>query len=68
MKTVTISSKFQIVIPQAVREELRLTAGEKLRVIQYSDRLELIPVRPIKELRGFLSGMDTTIEREDDRL
>lgn len=70
METVTLSSKFQIVIPLAVREELQLSPGEKLRVIRYGDRVELIPVRPIKEMRGFLRGKlsDTNIEREDDRL
>lgn len=68
MNTVTVSPKFQVVIPQAIREELSLKPGEKLRVLRYDDRVELIRVRPIKELRGFLRGMDTTIEREDDRL
>ncbi len=68
MDTVTLSSKFQVVIPRAIREELKLTPGEKLRVIRYADRVELIPVRPIKEMRGLLRGMDTSIEREDDRL
>lgn len=68
MDTVTLSSKFQVVIPLAVREELQLTPGEKLRVLRYADRVELIPVRPIEEMRGFLRGMDTNIEREDDRL
>jgi AbrB family looped-hinge helix DNA binding protein len=68
MNTVTLSSKFQIVIPRAIREELELVPGEKFRVLRYGGRVELIPVRPIKEMRGFLKGMDTTIEREDDRL
>jgi AbrB family looped-hinge helix DNA binding protein len=68
METVTLSPKFQVVIPQAVREALRLTAGEKLRVIHYADRVEFIPVRPMKQMRGFLRGMDTTITREPDRL
>ncbi|MBX3287891.1 MAG: AbrB/MazE/SpoVT family DNA-binding domain-containing protein [Acidobacteria bacterium] len=68
METVTLSSKFQIVIPQAVREKLRLTPGRKFRVIGYGDRVELIPIRPIEEMRGILKGMDTNIEREDDRL
>ena len=68
MDTVTLSPKFQVVIPQAIREALHLTAGEKLRVLRYADRVEFIPVRPIQEMRGFLRGMDTTIEREDDRL
>ncbi|MGB7203581.1 MAG: AbrB/MazE/SpoVT family DNA-binding domain-containing protein [Pyrinomonadaceae bacterium] len=68
MDTVTLSSKFQVVIPQGIREELQLKPGEKLRVMRYLDRVEMIPVRPIKEMRGFLSGIDTSIEREDDRL
>lgn len=68
MDTVTLSPKFQVVIPQAIREALHLTAGEKLRVLRYAGRVEFIPVRPIQQMRGFLRGMDTTIETEDDRL
>ena len=68
MDTVTLSPRFQVVIPQAIREALHLTAGEKLRVLRYADRVEFIPVRPMQQMRGFLRGMDTTIEREDDRL
>lgn len=68
MDTVTLSPKFQVVIPQAVREGLKLRGGEKLRVLRYAGRVELIPVRPTQEMRGFLRGMDTTIERERDRL
>ena len=68
MKTVTVSPKFQVVIPQAIREELSLKPGEKMQVLRYDDRVELIRIRPIQELRGFLRGMDTTIEREEDRL
>jgi AbrB family looped-hinge helix DNA binding protein len=68
MNTVTLSPKFQVVIPQAIRQALQLKAGEKLRVLRYGDRVEFIPVRSIQEMRGFLRGMDTTIEREDDRL
>ena len=68
MDTVTLSPKFQVVIPLAIRKALRLTAGERLRVLRYADRVEFIPVRPIREMRGFLRGMDTTIERDGDRL
>lgn len=68
MDTVTLSSKFQVVIPREIREELHLTPGEKLRVLRFSGRVELIPVRPINEMRGFLRGMDTNIKRELDRL
>ena len=68
MNTVTVSPKFQVVIPQAIREELALKPGEKMQVLRYDDRVELIRIRPIQDLRGFLRGMDTTIERETDRL
>ena len=68
MHTVTVSPKFQVVIPQAVREALRLSAGEKMRVVPYANRVEFIPVRPVRELRGVLRGMDRVIDREEDRL
>lgn len=68
METVTVLPNFQVLIPQAIRDALRLNAGEKLRVLRYANRVELIPVRPIQEMRGFLHGMDTNIERESDRL
>ncbi len=68
MDTVTISPKFQVVVPQAIREALKLTAGEKLRVMRHGDRVEFIPVRTAQEMRGFLRGMDSNIESEEDRL
>ena len=68
MDTVTLSPKFQVVIPQAIREALGLQAGEEFCVMRYGDRVELIPVRKIRDLRGFARGMDTTIHRDRDRL
>ena len=68
MPTVTVSPKFQIVIPQEVRQALDLRPGEKLQVFHYDKRIELVPVRPIREMRGFLRGMDTTVERDPDRV
>jgi AbrB family looped-hinge helix DNA binding protein len=65
---VTVSPEFQVVIPQEIREALSLRPGEKLEVIHYENRIELIPVRPIREMRGFLRGMDTTLDRDPDRL
>lgn len=68
MGTVTISPKFQVVIPKAIREELGLLPGQKVQAIVYGERIELIPIRPIKEMRGFLKGIETTVDREADRL
>ena len=67
MPTVTISPKFQVVIPREVRVSLGLRPGEQLQVFRYGDRIELIPVRPIREMRGFLKGIDTKVERDPDR-
>ncbi|HSL84831.1 MAG TPA: AbrB/MazE/SpoVT family DNA-binding domain-containing protein [Thermoanaerobaculia bacterium] len=67
METVTISPKFQVVIPKSIRRALELRPGQKVQAIRYGDRIELIPVRPLTEARGFLAGIDTSIEREPDR-
>ena len=68
MDTVTISPKFQVVIPQAVREAMNLSPGEKMRVLQFGNRVELIRVRAPKEMRGLLAGMDTAIPRDTDQV
>lgn len=68
METVTISPKFQVVIPKAIRDELGLTPGQKVQAIVYGDRIELIPLRPARTMRGFLKGIDTTVPRERDRV
>jgi len=68
METVTLSPKFQVVIPKATRESLNLIAGQKVKVIVYENRIELIPVRSMKKMRGFLKGIDTSVPREDDRV
>jgi AbrB family looped-hinge helix DNA binding protein len=51
---VTVSPKFQVVIPRAIRESLDLRPGQKVQALQYRDRVELVPFRPVKQLRGFL--------------
>lgn len=68
MTTVSVSPKYQIVIPKKVREALRIQPGQKFQVLLVGDQIALVPVRPIESLRGFLAGIDPTIEREDDRL
>ncbi len=68
MQTVIVSPKYQVVIPKNIREALKLQPGQKMRVIEYDGRIELIPDRDIAELRGFIKGIDTRLEREKDRL
>jgi len=69
MEIVTISPKFQVVIPKSVREQLNLVPGQKAHVLAYADRIEFLPVRPARELRGLLRGLDTSFERErEDRV
>jgi len=68
MKTVTISPKFQVVIPRAVRQSLGIKPGQKVQVMVYENRIELIPLKPIKKMRGFLKGLDTSVPREPDRV
>ncbi len=68
MHTVTVSPKYQVVIPKEIREALRLRPGQKMQVIEYGGRIEFIPERDIKELRGFLKGINTEFEREADRI
>jgi AbrB family looped-hinge helix DNA binding protein len=68
MQTVTISPKFQVVIPQRVREAMGLRSGEKAYVIAFRNRIEIIPLRALRTLRGYLKGIDTAFEREADRI
>ena len=68
METVTVSPKFQVVIPKEIRESLQLISGQKIQAILYDNRVELIPMRSLASMRGFLSGIDTTVTREDDRV
>jgi len=68
MTVVTISSRFQVVIPKNVRESLDLKPGQQVEAIPFKGRIELIPLKPIESMRGFLKGIDTTVPREDDRV
>lgn len=69
MDTVTISSKYQMVIPRSIREKWNIKPGQKVRLIVYGNRLEVVPVRDIKAARGFLKGMSSDVERdEEDRV
>jgi AbrB family looped-hinge helix DNA binding protein len=64
MSTVTVSSKYQIVIPQEIREALEIKPGQKLAMIRVGKTVQLVPVRPIEEYRGIARGMPTTGFRE----
>ena len=68
MHTVTVSPKYQVVIPKSIRDTLQLKPGQKMSVIEYDGRIEMIPERDISELRGFIKGINTDIRRENDRL
>jgi len=67
MTEAKISPKYQVVIPKAIREELELKPGQMVQVIAHGDRIEMVPVRSLREMRGFLAGIDTTVKRESDR-
>ena len=68
MSVVTISPKFQVVIPQRIREAMGLAPGQKVQAIQYEDRIEFIPLRSVKSMRGFVRGIDTRVLRDRDRV
>ncbi|MGJ8696758.1 MAG: AbrB/MazE/SpoVT family DNA-binding domain-containing protein [Verrucomicrobiaceae bacterium] len=67
MSAVTISPKYQVVIPKAVRDHYALSPGDKIEVIELDGRIELVPIRPASALKGFLKGVKNTFEREEDR-
>jgi AbrB family looped-hinge helix DNA binding protein len=68
MHTVTVSPKFQVVIPKEVRKALNLRPGQRMQVVEHEGRIEFIPERDLKELRGFLKGINTEFKREGDRV
>ena len=67
MTAVTVSPKFQVVIPKEIREALGIVAGQKIQMLSYQGRIELIPLKPMREMRGSLKGIDTRVERDKDR-
>jgi AbrB family looped-hinge helix DNA binding protein len=66
MNVVTVSTKYQVVIPKKVRQALNIRPGQKLQVIEYGNQIVLIPVRSIDEARGSLPGIDTDPQREKE--
>ncbi|MEM1188396.1 MAG: AbrB/MazE/SpoVT family DNA-binding domain-containing protein [Pseudomonadota bacterium] len=68
MTAVTVSPKFQVVIPKEIRESMGIVSGQKVQIMAYQNRIELIPLKPMKELRGALKGIDTAVDRDADRV
>lgn len=68
MTAVTVSPKYQVVIPKEVRESLGIYSGQKVQVLTYKNRIELIPIKPMKKMRGFLKGINTKVIRDKDRV
>jgi len=68
MTAVTVSPKFQVVIPKDVRESMGITSGQKVQMLTFRNRIELIPIKPMKQMKGYLKGINTNIKREKDRI
>lgn len=68
METVKISPKYQVVIPRKIRDTMHLRPGQKVQMVEYNNRIELVPVRKMSTMRGFLKGIDTKVMREKDRV
>jgi AbrB family looped-hinge helix DNA binding protein len=68
MTAVTVSPKYQVVIPKEVRESLEIYPGQKIQVLTYQNRIELIPIKPMKKMRGFLKGINMKVIRDKDRV
>ena len=68
MNKVTLSNEYQLVIPKEIRESIGLEPGSSFEILFYNNRIELIPIRPIKNLKGIFKGIDTNIIRDDDRV
>lgn len=68
MTEVTVSPKFQVVIPKEIRESMGIVSGQKVQMLRYKNRIELIPLKSMKEMKGFLKGIDTHVERDEDRV
>ena len=68
METVTVSPKYQVVIPKRIRERLKVKKGQKFQVFFFEGRIELIPIKNMKDMRGFLKGIDTEIVRDEDKI
>ena len=67
MQTVTVSPKYQVVIPKRIREQLHIQPGQKMMAIPYGEQIRLVPVKPVQALRGLLKGCDAAVEPIRDK-
>ena len=68
MSTVTVSPEYQIIIPKEIRESMAIRPGHKMQILAFGDRIELIPIKPMQKMKGFLPGIDTEVPRDGDRV
>ena len=68
MRAVTVSPKYQVVIPKEVRDSMGIVSGQRIQMLTYRNRIELIPIKPMKKMKGFLKGLDTEVKRDKDRI
>jgi AbrB family looped-hinge helix DNA binding protein len=68
MTSVTVSPKFQVVIPKDVRDAVGIVSGQQIQMLAYGNRIELIPIRPMRDMKGFVKDIDTNVERDEDRV
>ncbi len=63
MLAVTVSAKFQVVLPQAAREQMQIAVGQEMQVLTIDRRIVLLPIEGAQSARGFLAGIDTAVVR-----
>jgi AbrB family looped-hinge helix DNA binding protein len=68
MTAVTVSPKYQVVIPKDICESMGIEPGQKIQLLEFRNRIELIPMQPIKKLRGIAQGVDVPFQRDENRL
>ena len=68
MTSVTVSPKFQVVIPKDIREAVGIVSGQQIQMLAYGNRIELIPIKPMRDMKGFIKGIDSDVVRDEDRV
>ncbi len=68
MTSVTVSPKFQVVIPKDIRDAVGIVSGQQIQMLAYGNRIELIPIKPMRDMKGFIKGIDSGVARDEDRL